>query len=278
VSPTVYRGPDTVSTTTNTQYSSAGSLNAKEQVTYLNEKTNNWALVEYNTSNGKMKRAYVSANNLVGSISSVSVTSPGTAYTVSSGTIPGHLPYGGGSFNQGFNDPNTSTYKGHLGYDIGAPGEFIKPFFEGTYVSRQTSISDGNGRTITLRHVVNNETFYTTYCHMAGVETFTSGQRVFPTTIIGKMGGSANGSETYFNKHLHLAVYTGSAKNSPYGYCDGTATKTFAEVVVSPGSSAGYYYGANTTYYPRCGRVRFYDPYRTYTSGAAIITAMKNNT
>ncbi|PNT94298.1 M23 family metallopeptidase [Clostridium thermosuccinogenes] len=278
ISPTVYRGSDSVSTTTNTQYSSAGSLNAKEQVTYLNEKVNNWALIEYSTSNGKMKRAYVNADNLTGTISSISIASPGIAYTVRDRTIPGHLPYGGGSLNQGFNDTNTTIYKGHLGYDIGTPNDFIKPLFEGTYVSSKTSNSGGNGRTITLKHVVNNETFFTTYCHMASVESFTNGQKVFPTTILGMMGGSGNGKDDYYNPHLHLALYTGKAQDSPYGYCDETAKKTFAEVVVSPGSTEGYYYGADTTYYPRCGGVRFYDPYRVYTSGAAIITAMKNKT
>lgn len=268
---TVYRGPDTTSTSNNTQYWDAGSISQKEQVTYLNEKTNNWAQIEYNTSSGKMKRAYIDANKLTNSISTVSSASPGTAYNRVT-PLPSYVPYGGISVNQGFDDSTGSgSYRGHLGYDLNVPASFVKPLFEGTFVSVASTSS--NGKTITIKHVINNETFYTTYCHLASYEKFAANQRVFPTTIIG-VEGSTGGVA----KHLHLALYTGSAQTDPYGYCDNTKTKTFAQVVVSPGSSAGYYYGANTTYYPRCGGVRFYDPYRVYTSGAAIITAMKNNT
>lgn len=90
------------------------------------------------------------------------------------------------------------------------------------------------------------------------------------------MGGSGTTENTY-SPHLHLAVFTGSIPSVIYSYCSSTKDKTFAQVVTGGGSTAGYYYGADTSKYPRCGGVRFYDPYRAISSGARIITAMKNN-
>ena len=264
---TVYRGPDSASSSNNTQYSSAGSISQKEQVTYLGEKPNNWAFIEYNTSNGKMKRAYINANKLAGNISAVSISSPGTAYTRVS-PLPSHVPYGGISVNQGFNDSTGGDLRGHLGYDLNVPGSLVKPLFEGTYVKSATT--SANGKTTTLQHVINGETFYTTYCHLASFEKFAVGQKVFPTTVIGVEGSTGNVA-----KHLHLTLYTGSPNSNPYGYCHEDKDVPFDVVIKDGGSKAGYYYGWSNLY-PRCGGVRFYDPYRVYTSGVSIITQMKS--
>ena len=106
---------------------------------------------------------------------------------------------------------------------------------------------------------------------MASYERYPIDQKVFPTTIIGIEGNTGG-----VRKHLHISLYTGRSQTNPYGYCASDKVTPFSQAVKQGGSTKGYYYGPNDPPYPRCGGVRFYDPYRVYTSGAAIITAMKD--
>jgi len=144
-------------------------------------------------------------------------------------------PYAGCKVTQGFNDPTDN--QGHMAYDIlGEYGSNIYPILEGKIVYYTDSNTSGNGRTIVIEHESPDGTkFYSSYSHLSALgdqETEVKlyvGMEVTPDTIIGGMGGSANGEDNCFSTHLHLMVYTIDTDNpdgksylkSPRGYASG---------------------------------------------------------
>mgnify|MGYP000413384930 CR=1 FL=1 len=254
----VYFGPGT------TSYTQAGSLSEGEVIEFLGVKLNGYAFVEYKIDNSSQyKRAWVYANNLG------AVTTPSGYTTYKKGdVIPSGLPMAGATVTQGWND-KTTNHKGHLGYDLAGNLTYAKPLFAGTVEVIQTSIADGNGRTVCVKHTVNGTTFYTSYCHLASI-LVSKGDLVTVNTNLGKIGGSGHGSETHYGTHLHVCAYTCAAggQASPSGYCDGSSYKTFEQVT---SYANAYYYGPDTSKFPRCGGACFYDPYGVVTSNAAIM-------
>lgn len=270
----VYSGP------ANTGYFQNASLFACNSVTYLGEKPNGYAHVEFDIGGGKKKRGYYYANNLSTTAPTGGLCAPSGYIVYQKGdTVPIGMPYAGSSVNQGFND-FVSDYKGHLGYDIGVSGSVIKPIMAGTVVSFTNSNVSANGRAVCIKHTVGSKIYYSTYCHLASVYDYNAtsrpdgikvGMTVTTATKLGMMGGSGSGSDTKFSPHLHLCVYTvGSGTLDPNGYCSSGFNQTFQQTAGS--NYHVFYYGSDTTAFPRCGGVRFFDPYGVITSNAAIIT------
>lgn len=111
--------------------------------------------------------------------------------------------------------------------------------------------------------------FYSTYCHLASVDV-SIGDSVSTSTNLGAVGGSGRGQEFFYPKHVHVCVYTGKvAQTNPFGYCSEEGEQTFEQTTNYPST---YYYGNDTTKYPRCGGVCFYDPYGVVSSSAAVIS------
>lgn len=253
-SATVYTGPST-------GYNKAGLIGS-ESVTVYNKVENGYTFIEYSAGSQK-KRGYV--------ISSAVGNSGGTGGMENYKTfkvgqrIPSGLPYAGASVNQGFNDTGT-TNKGHLGYDMGGFTS-IKPIFTGEVVQVYTGIDKPNGRVVTIKHTINGITFYSSYCHLKSI--FISKGPVTTSTVIGEMGGSGYNSESGYPVHLHLCVYTGNPQTNPSGYCtDSPHNKTFEQVT---SYANPWYYGPDTSKFPRCGGVCFYDPYGVITTNAQVI-------
>ena len=267
---TTYTGPN------DKTFYSAGSVSTGESVTNLGYSENGYTLIEYSVSNTSYKKcAYYLTANL--NISSGGDTGGGTGGSTGSmanyktykqyAYIPSSLPMGGALVSQGFNDKSTN-HKGHLGYDL-CNITYAKPLFKGTVVGTKTTNSGGNGRTVCVKHTVGNTTFYTTYCHLASV-LVSNGATVTTSTNLGKVGGSGYNQENAYATHVHVCAYTGSAQTDPYGYCVSGGTKSFEDTT---SYANAYYYGPDTSKFPRCGGVCFYDPYGVVTSNAGVIVA-----
>lgn len=181
--------------------------------------------------------------------------------------IPSAYPMGNATVSQGFND-TTTTHKGHLGYDL-CNIDNARPLFSGTVVAIERSTEPASGRAVCVSHTVNGVQFYSTYCHLASVDV-SIGDSVSTSTNLGAVGGSGRGQEFFYPKHVHVCVYTGKvAQTNPFGYCSEEGEQTFEQTTNYPST---YYYGNDTTKYPRCGGVCFYDPYGVVSSSAAVIS------
>lgn len=266
---TVYSGPSP------SVYYSVGSISAKESVTDLGYEEDGYKLIEYSvTGSSYKKRGYYPSSLLSARHDSDEPmggeeTGEMTNYAIYTAGhyIPNSLPMGGAIVTQGFNDHSTNR-KGHLGYDMCI--HEIKPLFNGVVVLTAKTNTSANGRAVCVKHTINNITFYSTYCHLASVNV-DCGDTVTASTVLGIMGGSAEGKDNYYSPHLHVCVYTGSPTVNPYGYCYKNGEKSFEDTTAYYNE---YYYGASgseANKYPRCGGVRFYDPYGVVTSGAAVI-------
>ena len=256
-------------------YYSVGSISAKESVTDLGYEEDGYKLIEYSvTGSSYKKRGYYPSSLLSARHDSDEPmggeeTGEMTNYAIYTAGyyIPNSLPMGGAIVTQGFNDHSTNR-KGHLGYDMCI--HEIKPLFNGVVVLTAKTNTSANGRAVCVKHTINNITFYSTYCHLASVNV-DCGDTVTASTVLGIMGGSAEGKDNYYSPHLHVCVYTGSPTVNPYGYCYKNGEKSFEDTTAYYNE---YYYGASgseANKYPRCGGVRFYDPYGVVTSGAAVI-------
>ena len=263
---TTYTGPGS-------GYETAGSVSTNEQVTYQGYKLSGYALIEYSvTGTSNKKRAWFYANNLV-----VKPSHPipeGYRTFIQNQKIPSNFPMGGATVTQGWNDKTTNR-KGHLGYDMGGFTD-VKPLFFGTVEDICDDIGGPNGRVICLKHTEGDLIFYSAYCHLKSIAV-KKGQKVWPTTTLGQMGGSGNGYEggddpAAYPVHLHVCVFTGGATTNPSGYCDPSHYKRFEDVSEAfQGEAGGYYYGSEKEKFPRCGGLRFYDPYGVVTSNMKVI-------
>lgn len=270
---TVKTGTSTYTGPSSGGYYSAGSVSTGEAVTDLAYEENGYRLIEYDVSGTSYKkRAYCLATNL-------NITSSGdNSNTGDAGDmanyktyiqnqyIPTGFPMAGAVVTQGFND-KTTNHKGHLGYDLYISTLKVVPLFAGTVVNIKSTNTGGNGRTVCVKHTVNGTTFYSTYCHLKSISV-SVGNTVTTSTQLGVMGGSGYGSDSYYGTHVHVCAYTGSPTTDPYGYCASGGTQTF-EATTSYANA--YYYGPDTTKFPRCGGVCFYDPYGVVTSNASVI-------
>lgn len=250
-----------------TNYMENKPLPKGKKVWFVGQKPNGYACIEYSigANDDKNKiRVYMLASKL-----SDSFNIGGQTFKQGD-KLPSGYPYAGRTVNQGFNDEKTSL-RGHLGYDIsGKQGDTIVAIEDGIVVSTTQSLSSTtyNGRVVTLQHSKNGKTFYSSYCHLSAVSV-SVGDTVKKNGKIGEMGGSGENGENTFGVHLHLAVYTGQKSSSPNGYCAATPHKKRFEEVAANYANL-YYYGSNTTNYPRCGGVKFYDPYAAITSGYSV--------
>ena len=179
-------------------------------------------------------------------------------------TIPTGYPMAGAIVTQGFND-KTTNHKGHLGYDLSC--STAKALFDGTVVGVVTNNASANGRVVCLEHTIGACVFYTAYCHLAQVNV-SVGDTVSANTTVGIVGGSGYGSNSHYATHLHVCAFTGGPSSNPMGYCGG-GTKTFEQTSVYANA---YYYGPDTTQFPGCGGLCFYDPYGVVSSKASVIT------
>ena len=268
---TVYSGPSP------SVYYSVGSISAKESVTDLGYEEDGYKLIEYSvTGSSYKKRGYYPSHSLQGApesntpedgvdIGAMSNYNTFKEYEI----IPSNLPMGGAIVTQGFNDTDTNA-KGHLGYDMQRIAE-IKPLFAGEVIDVNDDISKANGLSVCVRHLLNpeNETyFYSTYCHMSSISVET-GDVVNANSTLGIVGGSGWGKPDEYPPHLHVCVFTGRPETNPSGYSSGEKNMTLE--AASQGKYNGYFYGPKERDYPRCGGLRFYDPYGVVTSGAAVI-------
>lgn len=268
---TVYSGPSP------SVYYSVGSISAKESVTDLGYEEDGYKLIEYSvTGSSYKKRGYYPSHSLQGApesntpedgvdIGAMSNYDTFKEYDI----IPSNLPMGGAIVTQGFNDTDTNA-KGHLGYDMQRITE-IKPLFAGEVIDVNDDISKANGLSVCVRHLLNPENktyFYSTYCHMSSISVET-GDVVNANSTLGIVGGSGWGKPDEYPPHLHVCVFTGRPETNPSGYSSGEKNMTLE--AASQGKYNGYFYGPNERDYPRCGGLRFYDPYGVVTSGAAVI-------
>ena len=104
-----YAGPS------DSSYPEAGSVDYGEAVSFLDQKENGYAFIEYSISGGMKKRAWVLAEKLAKQMPTPTIDNYVTykQYEV----IPSAYPMGNATVSQGFND-TTTTHKGHLGYDL----------------------------------------------------------------------------------------------------------------------------------------------------------------
>lgn len=253
-------------------------------VSYLQgERPNNYALIEYTTCEGKRARGYFWSPWLGATLPANDMTHFATYR--SGERIATGLPFAGAQVSQGFNDKTTNN-KGHLGYDLLVAGGIVQAIFPGDIVGSKNSLGTSNGRVLTLRHNVNGEVFFSTYCHLAAINK--TGGAVSGGEAIGIVGGSGQTEHTYAS-HLHLCVYGSAFTVDPFGYCSAVPSggsyhpKTFEQTATVPGyvAQAIYYYGDTAKdyelRYPRCGGKRFYDPFGVISTNAALITAKKNS-
>ena len=254
-----YAGPS------DSSYPEAGSVDYGEAVSFLDQKENGYAFIEYSISGGMKKRAWVLAEKLAKQMPTPTIDNYVTykQYEV----IPSAYPMGNATVSQGFND-TTTNHKGHLGYDL-CNIDNARPLFSGTVVAIERSTEPASGRAVCVSHTVNGVQFYSTYCHLASVDV-SIGDSVSTSTNLGAVGGSGHGQEFFYPKHVHVCVYTGKvAQTNPFGYCSEEGEQTFEQTTNYPST---YYYGDDTTKYPRCGGVCFYDPYGVVSSSAAVIS------
>lgn len=105
-------------------------------------------------------------------------------------------------------------YKFHQGMDLFAAGASVAvyPVAEGKVCAvldnEIDTIGFGNGLIVEHSEKSNqNTTMYTLYAHLASKPTLSLGTTVWPTTQIGKMGGTGFGSTDTWKEHLHLAAF-----------------------------------------------------------------------
>ncbi|AFV01718.1 hypothetical protein UNSWDHB_2944 [Dehalobacter sp. UNSWDHB] len=195
-------------------------------------------------------------------------------------TLPSGSPFAGWAVGQGFNDKETNNH-GHLGYDINLGtdvGPNVKPIFGGTVVFVRSDNSTWNGRIVVIEHNLTGvRKFYSSYSHL-NTTSVSEGDPVTTSTIIGTMGGSANGSDGTFGPHVHLCTYTKSSYDTdPMGYC-GALDQVKQLHLLTFEQAAGnyynnYYYGGDTSKFPRCGGCCFYDPFGIVSTNGQIIEA-----
>lgn len=109
----------------------------------------------------------------------------------------------------------------HYGVDIAeARGKNVYAVRSGRVITAYNSTAGSAGRYIVIDHL---DGYYSTYMHLSAVYVGV-GTNVTQNTVIGAVGGSANGSETAYGAHLHLRISYGAANNAasinpcPLGY------------------------------------------------------------
>lgn len=99
----------------------------------------------------------------------------------------------------------------HYGVDIAeARGKNVYAVRSGRVITAYNSTAGSAGRYIVIDHL---DGYYSTYMHLSAVYVGV-GTNVTQNTIIGAVGGSANGSETAYGAHLHLRISYGAANNA----------------------------------------------------------------
>lgn len=99
----------------------------------------------------------------------------------------------------------------HYGVDIAeARGKNVYAVRSGRVITAYNSTAGSAGRYIVIDHM---DGYYSTYMHLSAVYVDV-GTNVTQNTIIGAVGGSANGSETAYGAHLHLRISYGAANNA----------------------------------------------------------------
>ena len=248
-----------------TNYTVGAALPKGKKVWFVGQKPHNYACIEYSigaNDNTNKIRVYMTTAKL-----SDSFTISNYQTFTKGNTIPSGYHFAGASVSQGFND-TTTRLKGHLGYDL-TGFSTVTPVFDGTIKSVTNSNNGPNGRVVIVQHSLNGYTCYSAYCHLASIpSSIKDGVTVTTNTQIGVMGGSGNGSDSCYDTHLHLAIFKDGTTSSPNGYCISGGSKRFEEVAQNYANP--YYYGPNTTNFPRCGSVKFYDPYGVITSKGAV--------
>ncbi|MBE6824995.1 MAG: hypothetical protein E7513_06585 [Ruminococcaceae bacterium] len=104
------------------------------------------------------------------------------------------------------NSSRSASRNRHLGIDVWGTNGYVYACADGEVVDYSTSPSGGglNGRYITIKHKINGTTVYSFYAHLASVDV-KSGKKVSKGDKIGVAGGSGNGINNYYGKHLHFA-------------------------------------------------------------------------
>lgn len=99
----------------------------------------------------------------------------------------------------------------HYGVDIAeARGKNVYAVRSGRVITAYNSTAGSAGRYIVIDHL---DGYYSTYMHLSAVYVGV-GTNVTQNTVIGAVGGSANGSETAYGAHLHLRISYGAANNA----------------------------------------------------------------
>ncbi|QUH28202.1 M23 family metallopeptidase [Vallitalea guaymasensis] len=181
-------GTDTYCGPSSSRYVNAGSISKGEKVYYLySKKENNYALIEYNVSGGKRKRAWVDSMKLC--ISPVEIKfydylSNGWTQTLA------------------WNGVSTQGNYGHLGNDLVKSTKDVKAIYDGDVVF--SGYTTWNGNVVQLKHTLNSKVFYSFYAHLDS--RLVSSGSVSAGQSIGVMGGTGNNGKGY-RAHLHLGIY-----------------------------------------------------------------------
>ncbi|MCT4545043.1 MAG: M23 family metallopeptidase [Vallitalea sp.] len=120
-------------------------------------------------------------------------------------------PYSDGwCMTQAFNDLDTK-FQGHLGHDlVNRSDQSVRAIYHGTV--KDAKLSGANGYIVQIEHDIGKK-FYSFYSHMEYDLKVKKGDTVEAGQYLGDMGDTGGVPE-----HLHLGVYTGTYRTSPFGY------------------------------------------------------------
>lgn len=197
-------GTDTYCGPSSSKYANAGSISEGEKVYYLySKKENNYALIEYNVSGGKQKRAWVDSMKLC--ISPPPVVETKFFDYLANGWV----------LTLGWNKGN--SYPGHLGNDLKGLNE-VQAIATGIVKDKSSYCTTYNGYTLLIEHTLkkNNieKKFYSFYAHMDEKVKLNIGQEVEARQKLCEVGNSGQST----GKHVHLGVYVGSKSTNLQGH------------------------------------------------------------
>jgi len=200
-----------------TTYKTAGGSSygyvAKGDKVYKVGTSGNYTRVIYQARSGNRayKLAYVTSANYNSKIKLSSTPAPSPSpssstafdYPMKNAYCTWRTPGNNMSWSSYTNNSSSRDY--HLGIDIWGNGGNVYSTADGKVVALSKSTRGANGRYIIIQHTINGKTIYSFYAHLESIAV-TEGQRVSRGTKIGVAGGSGNGYNNYYGKHLHFAI------------------------------------------------------------------------
>ena len=108
--------------------------------------------------------------------------------------------------------PESENIYAHLSQDyVTSTGDWnVMSIYNGVVLYTRNTLTDGAGRYVIIKHTIGSATVYSIYQHLSSISV-SNGQSVTAGQVIGVAGQSGT-SETSYDRHLHLAIYTGVQK------------------------------------------------------------------